>query len=91
MVYLTRYTTWNTNIGTLTLENEFQDLIVFLGYCVDCLLILFNLVTLFRFLGFHVMESKCHVCENEVGDAHECVSCKRPVHLICGTGIGDEG
>ena len=37
------------------------------------------------------MESKCHVCENEVGDAHECVGCKRPVHSFCGTGIGDEG
>ena len=34
---------------------------------------------------------KCHVCTNDVGDAHQCKFCKNKVNLICGNPEGDEG
>ena len=33
----------------------------------------------------------CNVCNEVVGDAHTCVKCLKPVHVICGEGIGEEG
>jgi len=38
----------------------------------------------------HKHMQKCVVCNNEVGTAHKCDICKNNVHLICGTGVGDE-
>ena len=34
---------------------------------------------------------KCHVCPNDVSEAHQCKLCKNNVHLICGNPKGDEG
>lgn len=36
-------------------------------------------------------ETVCHVCSNVTSGAHECVVCKRKVHMICGEGTGQEG
>ena len=33
---------------------------------------------------------KCHVCTNDVSEAHQCKPCKNNVHLICGNLEGDE-
>ena len=33
---------------------------------------------------------KCHVCTNDVSEAHQCELCKNNVHLICGNLEGDE-
>ena len=33
---------------------------------------------------------KCHVCTNDVGEAHQRKLCKNNVHLICGNPEGDE-
>ena len=34
---------------------------------------------------------KCHVCTNDVGEAHECKLCKNNAHSICENPEGDEG
>ena len=34
---------------------------------------------------------KCHVCMNDVGEAHQCKLCKNNVHLICGNPEVDQG
>eukprot|EP00794_Sanderia_malayensis_P020878 gene20878-22930_t len=37
------------------------------------------------------METLCRVCKKEVGGAHTCIQCKKPVYLICGeTAEGDK-
>jgi hypothetical protein len=37
-------------------------------------------------------ETKCVVCEKDCTMAHSCVSCKLPVHVICGTSdVENEG
>lgn len=37
------------------------------------------------------MDRKCPVCLQEVGDAHSCIKCNKFIHVICGTGEGEEG
>ena len=34
---------------------------------------------------------KCHVCTNDVDEAHQCKLCKDNVHLTCGHPERDEG
>ena len=32
----------------------------------------------------------CCVCNNAVGDAHQCTTCKKYVHVICGEPADEE-
>ena len=33
----------------------------------------------------------CHVCNNDVGNAHRCLTCHRYIHMFRGTGQSEEG
>ena len=36
------------------------------------------------------MTHVCWVCNEEVGDAHQCAGCKRNVHIFCGEPLEEE-
>ena len=35
-------------------------------------------------------QSICHICNNEVGNAHRCKKCRKYIHLFCGISNLDE-
>ena len=43
------------------------------------------------FVVITVTDNHCLVCFGEVSGAHKCITCRHPVHIICGRPVGEEG